>query len=100
MLRTIFVSTLAAFVFALNVPAANAQTICGQRAKFLEHLAKNHNEAPTSIGITNSGQVLEVLSSKDGGWTIILTHPNGVTCLMASGEAWEPVERGAMAPAA
>ena len=87
MIRTIFVSTLAAFVFALSVTAANAQTICGQRAKFLEHLAKNHKEAPTSIGVTSKGQVLEVLSSKDGSWTIILTDAHGVTCLIASGEA-------------
>ena len=54
MLRTNFISILAAFVFALSVTAANAQTICGQRAKLLEHLAKNHKEAPTSIGVTDT----------------------------------------------
>ena len=100
MLRVLFVSMLATFIFALNVTAANAQAICGERAKFLDHLRKNHKEAPSSIGITSTGQILEVLTSETGTWTIILTHPNGLTCMVASGEAWEPIKRVALGPSA
>ena len=98
MLRRMLISILAAFVFVLNVTAANAQTLCGERAKFLAHLAKNHKEAPTSIGLTGAGQILEVLTSENGSWTIIITNPNGVTCVVASGDAWEPIARVAIGP--
>ena len=77
---------------------ASAQTVCGERTKFLAHLGKTHNEAPTSIGITRAGQVVEVLTSLSGSWTIIVTAPNGQTCVVAAGEAWERIERTALGP--
>ena len=42
------------------------------------------------MGLANSGGVIEVLSSKTGeSWTIIITMPDGNTCLIAAGENWE-----------
>ena len=29
-------------------------------------------------------------SEKTGSWTILLTKPDGVACLVASGGMWEP----------
>ena len=100
MLRNLIVSTLAAFVFVLSVTSANAQAVCGERAKFIETLAKQHQEQPTSIGMTSNGQIIEVLTSAKGSWSIIITSPQGKTCLVATGEAWETVERIAMGPSA
>jgi hypothetical protein len=33
--------------------------------------------------------VFEVLASPSGSFTIILTQPNGLSCVMAAGENWE-----------
>jgi hypothetical protein len=34
----------------------------------------------------------EVLSSKSGtSWTIIITMPNGPTCMVAAGKNWEKI---------
>jgi len=42
------------------------------------------------MGIANYGGLVEILSSQSGtSWTIILTMPNGVTCMIAAGENWE-----------
>ena len=77
---------------------APAGMVCGERSKFLAHLGKNYKEVPAAMGVTASGRVLEVLTSSDGTWTIIMTHPNGVTCLVSAGQAWENIERVAMGP--
>ncbi len=98
MLRNLIVSTLAAFVFVFSVTSANAQAVCGERAKFIETLAKQHQEAPTSIGMTSNGQIIEVLTSAKGTWSILITSPQGKTCLVATGDAWESMERVAMGP--
>jgi hypothetical protein len=74
--------------------------VCGERSNFLSHLGKNHQEAPSAMGVTASGRVIEVLTSSDGTWTIIMTHPNGMTCMVAAGKAWENIERIALGPAA
>jgi len=42
------------------------------------------------MGLANNGGVVQILSSLSGtSWTIILTMPNGVTCMIAAGENWE-----------
>jgi hypothetical protein len=77
-----------------------AGAVCGERGKFLTHLGKNYRESPTAMGVTASGRVIEVLTSNDGTWTIIMTHPNGLTCMVATGQAWENVKQVALGPAA
>ena len=79
---------------------ASAQTLCGDRQNFISHLGKNHREATTAMGLTSSGKVIEVLTSEKGSWTIIVTSPEGRSCLIAAGEDWEAIERIAMEPKA
>lgn len=62
---------------------------CANRADFLNHLSANYKEAPVAMGLTANGGVLEVVASKDGSWTIIVTMPNGLSCGVASGMSWE-----------
>lgn len=83
---------------AIITSAASAQTLCGERQNFISHLGKNHHEATTAMGLTSSGKVIEVLTSEKGTWTIIVTNPEGRSCLIAAGEDWEAIERIAMDP--
>lgn len=79
----------AAFVTA---DAAQAQTNrpCGMRDKVVERLAEGYGEARVGIGLAAGNAVVEVFASQETGtWTITVTRPNGVTCLMASGQAYE-----------
>jgi hypothetical protein len=41
------------------------------------------------MGLVSNGAVLEVLTSDKGSWTIIVTRPDGTSCVVAAGEAWE-----------
>jgi hypothetical protein len=53
------------------------------------------------LPLSRNGNVLEVLKSdKAGTWTIIVTRPNGMSCVVASGEAWEELPKLALGPAA
>ena len=101
MLRKWIAAIIAAVIFLVMlifIGEASSQMICGERDNFLAHLSKNHDEAPTAMGVTPSGRVIEVLTSENGSWTIIITHPNGTSCMLAAGEAWEDVERVGMGP--
>ena len=68
---------------------AQAQAMCGERHTVLANLEKIYSEAPVSIGLASNGTVIEVLASPSGSFTIILTQPNGHSCVMAAGENWE-----------
>jgi len=70
--------------------AAAQQPACTERMEVLKHLSAEYSESPVAMGVANNGGVIEILSSKKGkSWTIILTMPNGMTCMIAAGENWE-----------
>jgi hypothetical protein len=63
--------------------------LCDQRASIIGHMAEKYREAPVAIGVTSTGGMVEVLTTGDGTtWTIIVSNPNGTSCLIAAGEGW------------
>lgn len=74
----------------LPATAGAAPTFCGARGDVLMKLASDFREQPTSAALTSDGQLLEVLrSDSDMTWSIILTNPDGLSCLVATGESWQ-----------
>jgi hypothetical protein len=77
---------------AAGSPSASPQ--CAPRPEFLKQLSKRFHEEPVALGLTNNGSVIEVLTSDDGStWTMMISRPNGSSCLIAAGEGWEQGKR-------
>ena len=85
-------------MLTVAVPA-QAQMMCGPRNDVVANLEKGYAERPVSIGLASNGAVIEVfVSTIDkavGGksFTILMTRPDGLSCLMAVGNNWETVAR-------
>jgi predicted naringenin-chalcone synthase len=79
---------------AAILPArAEAQAACGLRAHVVEHLATRYGESLRGMGLAADNRILEIFASDDTGtWTIAVTSPSGVTCLIASGRHYEAVD--------
>jgi hypothetical protein len=88
-----FVSAAAVAVLAVPGMAVAAPMACSARTDVVTKLASKYHEQheqPSSAALTNDGQLLEVLKSKDGTtWSIIITTPKGVSCLVAAGGSWQ-----------
>jgi hypothetical protein len=70
---------------------------CGQRATVLDYLSAKYSEKPIAMGIAANGGLIEVLTSNDGTtFTIIVTMPEGETCMVAAGEGWESLTAAAL----
>jgi hypothetical protein len=69
--------------------AAQGQVMCGKRGDVIAKLENKFSETRVSIGLANSGAVIEVYASKAGTFTVLVTRPDGRTCLVAAGEHWE-----------
>ncbi|WP_119270469.1 hypothetical protein [Taklimakanibacter deserti] len=39
--------------------------------------------------VINEKAVLEVYLSRKGTWTMLVTDPSGITCILAAGDAWD-----------
>jgi hypothetical protein len=74
---------------ATLVEAQGAQN-CAPRDTVVERLASKYGESRQSMGLGSNNAVMEVFASlESGSWTITVTMANGVTCLVASGQAFE-----------
>ena len=68
----------------------DAQTVCGKRDDIIKQLKVKYGETRRTVGVQQGRGVVEMYaSSETGSWTILVTDPRGMTCLMAAGEAFE-----------
>lgn len=85
---------LGLWVSAITLPASAQEqqqspgAQCGLREKVEEHLRGKYGESPVFIGLTANGDnVAETwLNEKTRTWTFSVTTPQGIMCLVASGE--------------
>ena len=80
---------------ALAQGMPNGRQLCAPRAAIVEKLKAEFGEEPEGLGVTDSGGLFEILSSTSGTWTVLATGPNGVSCLVLSGDGWMSKERNA-----
>jgi hypothetical protein len=83
----------AAALLAASATAAAAEgqpRPCADRASIIERLEQRFGEVRQAMGLNRGNSVVEVFASAETGtWTILVTTPNGVSCMIASGELWE-----------
>jgi hypothetical protein len=73
------------------VPHAMQQMPCGKRTDVVRMLRENFGEGLMGRGLADSGAVAEVFTSANGTWTIVATSPNGLSCMIGTGQSWQPV---------
>ena len=84
-------SFLSACLIGLLATSAPAQVNnCAPRPMVLERLSDRFGETRQSIGLDGSGVQVEVFANEQTGtWTIILTNPHGLSCVVSAGESFE-----------
>jgi hypothetical protein len=94
MFRSLLIVPAAALALAVPASLGNAdvpdESNCGQRTTVLDYLSAKYSEKPIAMGVAANGGLIEVLTSLEGStFTIIVTMPEGETCMVAAGESWE-----------
>ena len=63
---------------------------CAERTKVIQKLEERFGETLRSLGLHQGDGVVEIYSSETTGtWTILMTRPDGISCLLAAGQLWE-----------
>ena len=82
-----------AMLLATQHAFAQGARHCGERALVVSRLAESYGETRQSVGLGSNNSVVELFASEDTGtWTITVTLPNGMMCLVASGQNYEEVD--------
>lgn len=80
-------------ILAHQAAHAQQQASCAERSQVIERLQSKYGESRRSVGLApNNGVVETYASTESGTWTIVITLPNGMTCLVAAGNAFEPTQ--------
>lgn len=81
-------ATAIALMFIMT-PGAAAQSVCQTRDKLAEILDGRYSEKPIAAGLESGGRLMEVFAEGDGRtWTVVLTWPGGLSCIVATGVEW------------
>lgn len=92
MLRKLFLISLALVAITGLLSPAQA-VMCTKRSELLTALDTRYHERAQAIGLISKRGVLEVYASQKGTWTVFVTNPNGISCVVASGEAFEQMPK-------
>ncbi|WP_170353520.1 hypothetical protein [Ruegeria lacuscaerulensis] len=89
MKKTLFKMTMGLGIMVLAAQQVQARN-CAPREDVVKRLTETYGETRQGIGIARRGAVMEVYASDtSGSWTITVTMPDGMTCLIASGQSYE-----------
>jgi len=87
-----------ALALVLLIPAEAGAQVCGDRGDMVQKLNIDYGETRKSMGLTENNHIIEIYASEEtGSWTILTTSPQGLTCLMSAGDAYQqdpPVQLG------
>jgi len=85
-MKPILAFASAAIVSAACATAVFAQPGCAPRERVVSDLAERFGETRVAIGLTSNHMTLEVFSNLETDrWTVLITRPDGTSCLAASG---------------
>jgi hypothetical protein len=90
-MKLVFILLSATLAGSWTLPATAQQLPCGNRDDMVESLFSQYREQPRAMGIANHTAIIEVFTSKTGTWTILLTRPDGASCIVSAGEDWEEI---------
>lgn len=90
LIRVLGAALLVFVTVLLLAPDSRAQqSLCLDREKLAETLVGRYSEKPVAAGLDSGGKLLEIFASGEGGsWTMAVTSPEGISCVIATGEQW------------
>ncbi len=89
MIRTLIALLVAALLAGFAAMPSRAQGTCAPRTDLARLLSQRHDETPVALGLASNGNLMEVFASRLGEtWTLVMSMPNGISCVIAAGESW------------
>lgn len=76
----------------LAAPAAAQMGDCAPRNLLVGKLHQAFAEETVNMGVTAKGELLEVLASPSGTWTVLVSIPGGPTCVASHGDGWRAIK--------
>ena len=85
--------TLAAALVVVPTVAFPQQSSCDDRDTVISYLQERYSEENHAIALDKDDWLVDILVNEETGtWTIVLTQPDSLSCIVAFGSNWEIVD--------
>ncbi len=71
-----------------------AELVCAPKAEMEQRLAIRFGASRAATGVRDPETLLEIWTSPKGRWTLVQSHANGQSCIVAMGENWDMPRTG------
>ncbi len=89
LIRTLASLGIAGAMLSWTGPAS-AQQACATHDEATKQLETQFDERIAGRGLASAGKrMLELFVSEKGSWTLMISEPNGRSCVLTSGESWQ-----------
>lgn len=69
--------------------AARAQPVCMSHDELARRLHDRFQEVQVANAISNNGALVELYATSDNSsWTLAMTRPGEISCVLVAGESW------------
>lgn len=86
----VVVTFLMSFLTDAHAQVPGAPSICNSYPAIKQQLEDKYGEQIIAGGVASDGTVVLLFASADGAtFTLLQLSPNGLSCLLKSGEAWQ-----------
>ncbi len=93
--RMLAMAALALGLLVHTAAAVRAQPVCMPHDELTKRLYATFAEAPAANAIANNGALVELFASRDrSSWTLAMTRPGGMSCVLVAGQEWNHFPRG------
>ena len=99
-LKSVFVASALLLATLASPNTAEARSFCAPRDNIVKILDKKFSEKRQAIGLANQKGLVELYVSAGGTWSMVRTSVAGVSCVIASGHAWEQAPLATLLPGA
>lgn len=69
------------------------QVACGRHAEVSAKLSKDYAEKVIWVGINNNNTITEIFARIGGTFSVVITDPDGLACLVIAGGNWSVVRQ-------
>ncbi len=92
--RMLAMAALALGLLVHTAAAVRAQPVCMPHDELTERLYATFAEAPAANAIANNGALVELFATRDrSSWTLAMTRPGGMSCVLVAGQEWNQFPR-------
>lgn len=86
-------SILACILLAITPEDGNAQALCLSHDTLVKFLQESHSEEQVGTGLETGGHLFEIFATANGRtWTMVVTTPDGASCVIATGLEWQELK--------